>query len=271
MRKLKLQVQMSVDGFIAGSNGEMDWMTFDWDDDLKKEIDEITGQVDCIVLGRKLAQGFIPHWAAVAANPADPEFTAGKKFTDTHKVVFTKTLDKSEWENTTLAKGDLTEEIAKLKSQPGNDIIAYGGSTFVSSLIKSDLIDELHLFVNPLPSERDWQYSKNWTARANLCSNRQESFHAELFLSSTAEQPNLPFRTLRVLAECGNSERVILTAAEQGAAPDRLQPALVPRFGFQRRVSLVVMQLIIFVNSQREKRTHDDHGKLSLREDCLLH
>ena len=150
MRKLKLQVQMSVDGFIAGSNGEMDWMTFDWDVDLKKVIDEITGQVDCIVLGRKLAQGFIPHWAAVAANPADPEFTAGKKFTDTHKVVFTKTLDKSEWENTTLAKGDLTEEIAKLKSQPGNDIIAYGGSTFVSSLIKSDLIDELHLFVNPV-------------------------------------------------------------------------------------------------------------------------
>jgi dihydrofolate reductase len=149
MRKLKLQVQMSVDGFIAGSNGEMDWVTFNWDDELNEEVDALTTEVDCIVLGRKLAQGFIPHWARVAANPDDPEFASGKKFTDIPKVVFTKTLDKSEWENTTLAKGDLAEEIANLKSQPGNDIIAYGGSTFVSSLFKGDLVDELNLFVNP--------------------------------------------------------------------------------------------------------------------------
>ena len=61
MRKLKLQVQMSVDGFISGANGEMDWMTFDWDDALKECVTEITTPVDCIVLGRRLAQGFIPH------------------------------------------------------------------------------------------------------------------------------------------------------------------------------------------------------------------
>jgi len=91
MRKLKLQVQMSVDGFISGPNGEMDWMVWDWDDDLKEYAEEITEPVDCIVLGRKLAQGFIPHWAAVAANPDGPEFAAGRKFSDTSKVVFTKT------------------------------------------------------------------------------------------------------------------------------------------------------------------------------------
>jgi dihydrofolate reductase len=150
MRKLKLQVQMSVDGFISGPNGEMDWMTFNWDDALKEYVTELTTPVDCIVLGRRLAQGFIPHWAAVAANADDPEFEAGKKFTGTNKVVFTKTLERSMWENTTLAKGDLSEEIAKLKSEPGNDIIAYGGGTFVSALIKHGLIDELNLFVNPV-------------------------------------------------------------------------------------------------------------------------
>ena len=162
MRKLKLQVQMSVDGFISGPNGEMDWMTFDWDDELKECVTEITTPVDCIVLGRKLAQGFIPHWAAVAANPDDPEFAAGKKFTDTSKVVFTKTLSQSEWDNTVLAKGDLVDEISRLKKQDGNDIIAYGGGTFVSALIKYGLIDELNLFVNPLPSERGCQYSETW-------------------------------------------------------------------------------------------------------------
>jgi len=150
MRKLKLQVQMSVDGFISGPHGEMDWMTFDWDDELKECVTEITTPVDCIVLGRKLAQGFIPHWAAVAANPDHPEFAAGRVFTDTSKVVFTKTLGQSEWDNTVLAKGDLVDEISRLKKQDGKDIIAYGGGTFVSALIKQGLIDELNLFVNPV-------------------------------------------------------------------------------------------------------------------------
>lgn len=149
MRKLKLQVQMTVDGFIAGSNGEMDWMVFDWDDQINRYVNELTEPIDCIVLGRKLAEGFIPHWAGVAADESHVEYAAGKKFAGTHKVVFTKTLEKSEWENTVLAKGDLVEEITKLKNQNGGDMIAYGGGTFVSSLIKANLIDEYHLFINP--------------------------------------------------------------------------------------------------------------------------
>ena len=140
---------MTVDGYIAGLNGEMDFMVWNWDDELKQYVKDITEPVDCIILGRKLAEGFIPYWATVAANPDDPEFTAGQIFTDTHKVVFTKTLDKSEWDNTVLAKGDLVDEITKLKKQDGKDIIAYGGATFVSALIKQGLIDEFHLFINP--------------------------------------------------------------------------------------------------------------------------
>jgi hypothetical protein len=100
MRKLKLQVQMTIDGYIAGQKREMDWMVWNWDDKRKEYVNGLTEPVDCIVPGRKLAQGFIPHWGNVAANPEDPEYTAGKKFTDTHKVAFTKTPDKSEWDNT---------------------------------------------------------------------------------------------------------------------------------------------------------------------------
>lgn len=151
MRKLKLQVQMTLDGYIAGPNGEMDWMTWDWDEALKQYVTELTEPVDCIVLGRRLAQGFVPHWAAVAADPAHPEYSAGVKFSETRKVVFTRTLAESaaEWQNTALAKGDLVEEITRLKEQPGGDMIAYGGAAFVSALIAHSLIDELHLFINP--------------------------------------------------------------------------------------------------------------------------
>lgn len=149
MRKLKLQVQMTVDGFVAGPNGEMDFMVWNWDDDLKQYVKRITEPVDCIVLGRRLAEGFIPHWAGVAANPDDPEHAAGRTFTDLHKVVFTRSLETSPWDNTELAKGELVDEITALKERPGGDIIAYGGATLVSELIRAGLVDEYHLFVNP--------------------------------------------------------------------------------------------------------------------------
>lgn len=149
LRKLKLQVQLSIDGFVAGPQGEMDWLTFDWDEQINQVVEAITDPVDCIVLGRKLAEGFIPHWAAVAADTGHPEFAVGQKFSETPKVVFTRTLDRSEWPNTVLAKGDLVDEITRLKGQAGGDIIAYGGASFVSALIQHDLIDEYDLFVNP--------------------------------------------------------------------------------------------------------------------------
>jgi len=168
MRKLKLQVQMTVDGFIAGPGGEIDWMVWDCDDELKKYVTELTESVDCIILGRKLAEGFIPHWTKVAADPHDPEFTAGRKFMDTHKVVFTKTLARCEWDNTVLAKGDLVDEVMKLKGQEGQDIIAYGGAAFVSALIKHSLIDEFHLFINPAAIEKGMAIFKEMDGKQDL-------------------------------------------------------------------------------------------------------
>ena len=64
------------------------------------------------------------------------------------KIVFTKTLDKSVWDNTELATGNLVEEIKNLKNQRGKDIVVYGGSLFVSALIKERLINEFHFYIN---------------------------------------------------------------------------------------------------------------------------
>jgi dihydrofolate reductase len=122
-------------------------MEFNWSDDLIKFVTQLTEPVDTILLGRKLAEGFIPHWTS-AFNSPEPASGSGK-YVKTPKVVFTKTLTTSEWDNTVLAKGDLVEEVNALKNQKGGDIIAYGGGQFVSHLIKESLIDELHLFVNP--------------------------------------------------------------------------------------------------------------------------
>ena len=65
LRKLKLQVQISIDGYIAGPNGEMDWMVWNWDDKLKNCVFEITESVDTIILGRKMTDGFISEWSNI--------------------------------------------------------------------------------------------------------------------------------------------------------------------------------------------------------------
>jgi len=61
IRKLKLQMQISVDGYVAGPNGEMDWMVWDWDDELKKYVEQLTVTIDTILLGRKMVDGFVSH------------------------------------------------------------------------------------------------------------------------------------------------------------------------------------------------------------------
>jgi dihydrofolate reductase len=94
---------------------------------------------------------FISYWSDVLKRPEDKEYSFAKKMMETPKIVFTKTLNRSEWPNTDIATGDLKKEITKIKSQKGGgDIIVYGGASIDSSLIKANLIDEYYLFINPV-------------------------------------------------------------------------------------------------------------------------
>jgi dihydrofolate reductase len=155
MRRLKLQMQMSIDGFVStGPNDEQHWVTWAWEE-IRPHVLGLLDSTDTILIGRKLAVDYIPYWQDVNTKPDDPMHEVAQRIVRAKKVVFTKTLDKSDpiaigWDNTELAKGDLAGEIKKLKSQSGKDIIVYGGSSFVSAIIKEGLIDEFHLFVNPV-------------------------------------------------------------------------------------------------------------------------
>jgi dihydrofolate reductase len=147
MRKVKLQMQMTINGYVAGPNGENDWMTWNPDTEFIEFLSSLLDTSDTLLLGRKVADGIIKHWENTAVK--DPDHPFAKKIAAFPKIVFTKTLDRSTWNNTTLAKGNLAEEIAALKKQNGKDILVFGGAGFVSSLIKEGLIDEYHLIINP--------------------------------------------------------------------------------------------------------------------------
>ena len=156
MRKLKLEMQVSADGFAADSDGGTDWMVWNWapewpwDQRLREYHNALTASSDCILLSRAMAQeGFIDHWAQVALNADDPQHAFAQPVAQMRKVVFSRTLERASWPNTELAQGGLTEAVSALKREPGKDLLAYGGPTFASSLLAAGLIDELHIFQNP--------------------------------------------------------------------------------------------------------------------------
>jgi dihydrofolate reductase len=147
MRKVKLQMQMTINGYVGSHNGQNDWMTWNPDDEFIGFLNSLLDTSDTLLLGRKTAESIIKYWEDTAdENPAHP---FAKKIDALPKIVFTKTLEKSIWNNTTLAKENLAEKIGDLKKQNGKDILVFGGAGFVSSLIKEGLIDEYHLIINP--------------------------------------------------------------------------------------------------------------------------
>jgi dihydrofolate reductase len=149
MRKVKLQVQVSVDGFVGGPNGEMDYLTWNWDDQLKNYVTAFTDASDTIIMGSVLYQGMAGHWTAVP--PDNEQYAFAQKMNQYAKIVFSGSLKEPlSWSNSRLATQSAAEEIKALKQQPGKDILVYGGARFVAGLIKENLIDEYHLFVNPV-------------------------------------------------------------------------------------------------------------------------
>ncbi len=150
MRKLKLQMQMTIDGFVAGPNGQLDWMTWQWDEQLTAFVSKLTDASDTILLGRKMTPGFIAHWEKVSTEPGSADFAFGNKMVSISKVVFSKTATAFEGKNVRVENAPIAEAVSRLKNEPGKDILVYGGASFVSSLIRGGLIDEFNLFVNPV-------------------------------------------------------------------------------------------------------------------------
>ncbi|MEO8414844.1 MAG: dihydrofolate reductase family protein [Ginsengibacter sp.] len=151
MRKLKLQMQMSADGFVAGPEGQLDWMSSEMDAKQLQFLQELTESMDTILLGRKMTNGFTTYWENVVNTQTEsPEYPYAKIFVDTQKIVFSKTIKTVDGKNAIVENGDLVESVNKLKNEEGKDLIVYGGVNFVSELIKNNLVDELNLFINPI-------------------------------------------------------------------------------------------------------------------------
>ncbi len=152
MRKIISTTWVTLDGFIAGPNGEMDWVIVDEEMGVY-EYDAVSA-ADTLLLGRVTYQSFAGSWPYVPDNPnaSEGEKEYARKLNAMRKIVFSRTLPSVEWNNSSLMKEVLPEDIVKLKQEPGRDMLVYGSASIVQTLTNHGLIDEYQLLVHPVVS-----------------------------------------------------------------------------------------------------------------------
>lgn len=143
MRKVILTMSMSIDGVVVAPNDAKGLSPVREDPELKALKLDWLGQAGCHIMGRTTYEEMASHWPYSDDAYAEP-------MNALPKVVFSRTLTEAPWETSRIAGGDLAEEIAALKLEPGRDIIAWGGATFAHALLAANLIDEYRLVVHPV-------------------------------------------------------------------------------------------------------------------------
>jgi dihydrofolate reductase len=147
MRKILAFEVTTLDGYYEGPNGEFDWPVVDaeFEEFAVEQIDE----VDALLFGRVTYEMMASYWPApVAKEQNDPRIVA--KMNGLPKFVASRTLDRADWAGTTVLRGDLADEVASLKRQPGRGIAIFGSPALTVSLLKLGLVDEVRVMVNPV-------------------------------------------------------------------------------------------------------------------------
>jgi dihydrofolate reductase len=162
MRKIISGLFISVDGVTEAPD---QWQFDNFDEDMMAALSAHIAAEDTILLGRVTYEEWAPYW------PTSTDEPYASHINNTPKVVVSTTLDKVEWgtwDNVTLLKGNLAEEITKLKQQPGKNIGVSGSPTLAESLLQANLLDELQLMIHPVVAGRGKRLFKDGRALKRL-------------------------------------------------------------------------------------------------------
>jgi dihydrofolate reductase len=164
MRRLFSFNMVTLDGFFEGPDHDINWHTVDAE--FNEFAIEQTSAVDALLFGRVTYQLMANYWPTPAAIENDP-VVAGL-MNRLPKIVFSRTLEKAEWNNTRLVKDHVAEETLKLKQQPGKDLALFGSANLMATLMQLDLIDEHRIMVSPVILGSGNPLFKNTQDKLNL-------------------------------------------------------------------------------------------------------
>jgi len=153
MRKVISLIHLSLDGFAAGPNDELGWISYD--DELEQSAHSLHALTDAVIWGRRTYEGMAGYWLTVPGNPASTpaELEHARYLDAATKIVVSRTLDRVAWgdaQNTVLIKDNIADEINTIKQQPGKDIWFLGSTALAQTFMQLDLIDEYRININPI-------------------------------------------------------------------------------------------------------------------------
>jgi dihydrofolate reductase len=147
MPKLVVYNSVSLDGFFTDANGDMSW-AHKQDAQWKAFVAENAKGGAKLVFGRATYDLMTQFWPTPEAKQMNP--LVAERMNNLPKVVFSRTMEKASWNNTTLVKADIVSEMRKMKNEPGDDMTIMGSGTIVSQFAQAGLIDEFRIVVNPI-------------------------------------------------------------------------------------------------------------------------
>lgn len=152
MRKVIVSTWVTLDGFMAGPNGEMDWVSEHFDEAMGKYESDLVDRADTLILGRVTYESFAGSWPHLPENPSvsEGEREYARKLNAMRKIVFSRTLDKADWNNSILMREIVPEEIEQLKQEPGRDMMIPGSASVVQAFTNLGLVDEYQILVYPV-------------------------------------------------------------------------------------------------------------------------
>jgi dihydrofolate reductase len=167
-------MMVTLDGFFEGPNQDISWHNVG-EEFNEFAIEQLKG-VDTLLFGRVTYEGMASFWPTRFAKENDP-VVAGL-MNSTPKIVFSRTLERADWENTRLVKENVAEEVSQLKQQPGKDIAIFGSANLTASLLQMGLVDELRLMVNPIILGSGTPVFKGVHEKLNLKLLRAQTFRS---------------------------------------------------------------------------------------------
>jgi dihydrofolate reductase len=178
MRKIIAFENVTLDGYMAGPNGELDWPIRD--DEVTQLSREGNDSTDMFLFGRVTYDMMASFWPTPMGKSANPVFADA--LNNTPKIVFSTTLKKADWQNTEIVRELTKEEILQLKQLPGKNMMIFGSGTLVDQLTKLGLMDEYQLMMNPIVLGKGIPLFKDTTDRMNLTLIQTRTFKSGLVL-----------------------------------------------------------------------------------------
>jgi dihydrofolate reductase len=152
LRNLISLMHVSLDGFVAGPNGEIDWAAARGDDELWETLTPILSTVDAAIFGRVTYGLFVNYWPTAATNPSSSrnDVAFAHWIENVAKIVISKSMKKVEWKNTELIAQNIDGEIAKKKNRTGKSLLVFGSPSLTAALIDLNLMDEMRMYIHPI-------------------------------------------------------------------------------------------------------------------------